>query len=99
MTTATIALAELAEKGADIDVQTRVVQAVQAIAQSDQSHGLIAIVSHGAVGTLLYCHLAAEPIDRRRDQPANGGDNWFRFSMSPNRVLDWWPAIDGLQQP
>ncbi|MCZ4313903.1 phosphoglycerate mutase family protein [Comamonadaceae bacterium G21597-S1] len=77
-----------------IDAQRRIVAAVQAVVDADTSEGLIAIVSHGAVGTLLYCHLAGEPIDRRRDQPANGGGNFFRFSMTPPRVQDWWQAVD-----
>lgn len=77
-----------------IDAQRRIVDAVSAIARSDTSDGSIAIVSHGAVGTLLYCHLAHEPIDRRRDQPANGGGNYYRFTMAPPRALGWWQAID-----
>jgi broad specificity phosphatase PhoE len=44
-----------------IDAQTRIVRAVERI----ESKGPTAIVSHGAVGTLLYCHLAGKPIDRR----------------------------------
>ncbi|MEZ5637955.1 MAG: hypothetical protein R3E92_12510 [Burkholderiaceae bacterium] len=51
-------------------------------------------LSHGAVGTLLYCHLAGKPIDRRWDQPANGGGNFFRFTMAPPRALGWWKPID-----
>ena len=57
----------------------------------------VAIVSHGAVGTLLYCHLAGEPINRRRDQPANGGGNFFAFSLSPPRAHGWWQAIDAAR--
>ena len=41
------------EKAAD--AQARVVNAVLSVAAKDQSKGSIAIVSHGAVGTLLYC--------------------------------------------
>ena len=77
-----------------IDAQRRIVTAVQDIVASDSSDGLIAIVSHGAVGTLLYCHLAGESIDRRWDQPANGGGNFFGFSMTPPRVRGWWQAVD-----
>ncbi|MEO7937635.1 MAG: histidine phosphatase family protein [Burkholderiaceae bacterium] len=77
-----------------IDAQRRIVGAVNAIAVSDTGEGTIAIVSHGAVGTLLYCHLAQEPINRRRDQPANGGGNYYRFTMAPPQVRGWWQAID-----
>ncbi len=56
--------------------------------------GAVAIVSHGAVGTLLYCHLSGAAIDRRWDQPANGGGNYFAFSLLPPGVHGWWQAID-----
>ncbi len=79
-----------------IDAQRRIVAAVEAIVDADTSDGLIAIVSHGAVGTLLYCHLAGEPIDRRWDQPANGGGNFYRFSMTPPSVQGWWQAVDAV---
>lgn len=76
------------------DAQARIVAAVSGIAQAHRDPGAVAIVSHGAVGTLLYCHLAGEPIDRRRDQPPNGGGNYFAFTMAPPRALGWWQAID-----
>ena len=77
-----------------VDAQARIVQAVRSIVLADRSDGVIAIVSHGAVGTLLYCHLAGEPIDRRRDQPANGGGNYFGFTLSARQVDGWWRPID-----
>jgi broad specificity phosphatase PhoE len=82
------------EKAAD--AQARIVTAVHAIADADQSNGSIAIVSHGAVGTLLYCHLTSQEISRRRDQPPNGGGNYFAFKLNPNRVFSWWKAIDEI---
>lgn len=77
-----------------MDAQARVVGAVQALAAADTSTGLIAIVSHGAVGTLLYCHLAGHAIARKWDQPPNRGGNFFRFSLQPIGVAAWWQAID-----
>jgi broad specificity phosphatase PhoE len=77
-----------------VDAQARIVRAVQAIFETDQTAGAIAIVSHGAVGTLLYCHLAGEPIARRWDQPPNGGGNFYRFTLSPRAVHSWWRTID-----
>jgi broad specificity phosphatase PhoE len=77
-----------------IDAQSRIVQAVERISGQDKSAGAIAIVSHGAVGTLLYCHLAGEPIVRRWDQPPNGGGNYYRFTRSPRRAFSWWRAFD-----
>ena len=77
-----------------IDAQARIVRAVEGIAKTDKTSGAIAIVSHGAVGTLLYCHLAGEPIARRWDQPPNGGGNFYSFTLSPRAVHSWWRAID-----
>ena len=73
-----------------IDAQARVVRAVESI----ESNATVAIVAHGAVGTLLYCHLAGEPISRRWDQPPNGGGNYYAFTLSPRQVFSWWRAFD-----
>jgi broad specificity phosphatase PhoE len=78
------------------DAQARIVKAVISIADSDQSPGLIAVVSHGAVGTLLYCHLAEEAISRRWDQPPNNGGNFYPFQIGPDRVFSWWQPIDEI---
>lgn len=79
-----------------VDAQARVVAAVDGIAAAvPPGEGRVAIVAHGAVGTLLYCHLAGIPIDRRWDQPANGGGNWFHFTLRPEKAtLGWWQALD-----
>jgi broad specificity phosphatase PhoE len=79
-----------------IDAQFRIVGAVERIANEDKSDGSIAIVSHGAVGTLLYGHLAGQPIARRWDQPPNGGGNFYRFSLSPPKAYSWWRPIDDI---
>src|SRR5688500_846734 len=64
-----------------VDAQARIVRAVEQIAAQDKTTGAVAVISHGAVGTLLYCHLAGEPIARRWDQPPNGGGNYYRFTL------------------
>lgn len=76
--------------------QQRIVEAVHALARADTSTGLIAIVSHGAVGTLLHCHLTGQPISRRWDQPPNGGGNFYMFELNPARALGGWQAIDDV---
>ena len=76
------------------DAQIRIVNAVASIHQQDQSMGDIAIVSHGAVGTLLYCHLTSQPISRRWDQPPNSGGNFYTFTLQPPIAKNWWAAID-----
>jgi broad specificity phosphatase PhoE len=78
------------------DAQSRIVSAVRSLAAADTSDGLIAIVSHGAVGTLLYCHLAGVPIARQWDQPPNRGGNFYPFALSPDSVAHGWRPIDVL---
>lgn len=74
--------------------QARIVAAVTRIAGAERCEGTLAFVSHGAVGTLLWCHLADEPISRTRDQPPNGGGNWFAFDWPARGVESWWQPID-----
>jgi len=66
-----------------IDAQRRIVATVERLLATENTPGAVAIVSHGAVGTLLYCALAGKKIDRKWDQPPNGGGNYFRFSLFP----------------
>jgi broad specificity phosphatase PhoE len=80
-----------------IDAQHRIRTAVDELIASDASSGHIAIVSHGAVGTLLYCSLSRLPIDRQWDQPPNGGGNYFPFSLVPREIHSWWKPFDGDQ--
>jgi broad specificity phosphatase PhoE len=55
----------------------------------------IAIIGHGGTGTLLYCHLAGLPIDRRYEQPATNGGSWFAFDRMSRKLLnDGWQSID-----
>ncbi len=77
-----------------VDAQARITSAVTKLAAEDQSPGAIAIVSHGAVGTLLYIALAGKEISRLYDQPPNSGGNYFRFSLAPPQVHCWWLPID-----
>jgi broad specificity phosphatase PhoE len=77
------------------DAQARIVAAVRSIERQDASGGPIAVVAHGAVGTLLYCALSGVPISRRWDQPANGGGNFYRFTLNPPAAHSGWRPIDG----
>jgi broad specificity phosphatase PhoE len=78
-----------------VDAQVRIVGAVgQAVSQTSEWAD-IAIVGHGGAGTLLYCHLAGLPIDRRYDQPATNGGNWFAFDRASRKLLcHGWQSID-----
>jgi len=76
------------------DAQKRIVQAVSDITKSQTDNTSIAIVSHGAVGTLLLCHLNNWCISRAHDQPGGGGGNYFSFAMNTSVVHHGWVAID-----
>lgn len=80
-----------------VDAQARICNAVSALALSDETHGAIAIVSHGAVGALLYCKLSGVPISRQWDQPPTRGGNYFSFALNPVAVFSGWRAYDGVQ--
>ena len=77
-----------------VDAQNRIVGAVKNIVQSQTEDSAVGIVSHGAVGTLLLCHLNQWNISREYDQPGNGGGNYFSFSKSTFKVNHGWVAID-----
>lgn len=77
-----------------VGAQKRIVETVHDIVSRDTSAGSIAIVSHGAVGTLLYCHLSGQPISRQWDQPANGGGNYYRFSRTMGELDSWWRPVN-----
>ncbi len=78
------------------DAQARILHAVTTIAAHDTTDGAIAIVSHGAVGTLLYCALTGKPISRAWDQPPTGGGNFFAFHLAPPVVHGHWQPLDEL---
>lgn len=80
------------------DAQQRIVRAVSAIEQHDTRGGSIAIVSHGAVGTLLYCYLTGKPISRAWDQPPNGGGNFYAFTLTPPHADAGWAAVDHIAE-
>lgn len=73
-----------------IDAQTRIVSAVRKIVRR-HSGGDLAIVTHGGVGTLLWCRLADVPIDRRHDQPGQG--YYWRADVTTLQPLHGWRAI------
>lgn len=76
------------------DAQSRIVRTTNKILQNKNSKAVTAIVSHGAVGTLLMCYLNNWPISRQHDQPGNGGGNFFSFESSMDAIHSGWLAID-----
>ena len=77
--------------------QKRIVEAVNKICTEDDSQAAIAIVSHGAVGALMLCHLADYPIARKYDQPGAGGGNYYSFELEAMRLIHEWRPIDDVE--
>lgn len=69
--------------------QARIVSAVFEVVAADGGSGAVAIVSHGAVGAFLLCHLSACQIARKHDQPGSGGGNYFVFTRGMKLVHGW----------
>ena len=77
-----------------IDAQRRIAEAVNRAISLAAADTDMAIISHGAVGALLLCHLKGVPISRREDQPTGGGGNIYSFDLATRRLLTGWHRID-----
>ena len=58
---------------------------------------LAVFCGHGAVGTLLKCHVAGRPIARREDQGHSGnpgGGNCFVFDLAAGVLHSEWTALE-----
>jgi broad specificity phosphatase PhoE len=77
--------------------QARIVSAFEQALSQIREAADIAIVGHGGTGTLLYCHLAGLPIDRRYDQPPTNGGNWFAVGHTSRKLLHHgWRSVDAV---
>lgn len=76
------------------DAQKRIVARYNFHRRNHPDFDLI-FVGHGAVGTLLYCYLAGEKIDRKFDQTGGGG-NFFKIDMASQHALCHWQPIEHL---
>lgn len=70
--------------------QGRIVKTVSKIVEGHDDKDL-AIVTHGAVGTLLWCHLSGTNIDRSYDQPGQG--HFWTADLETLRPDTGWCAI------
>ncbi|MCF6319472.1 MAG: histidine phosphatase family protein [Proteobacteria bacterium] len=59
--------------------------------KSIKTNGDIAIISHGAVGTLLYCAINNLDIDRIHDQPKQG--SYWTYCPLGKKTLHSWKSI------
>lgn len=81
--------------------QARIVLAVtNALAEHDPRNPVV-FAGHGAVGTLLKCHLGGRTIDRREDQRRLAdpdGGNLFVFRLSDRALLSDWMPMERLPE-
>ncbi|RVU35989.1 histidine phosphatase family protein [Hwanghaeella grinnelliae] len=73
-----------------IDAQCRIEKAAGRIL-AQESDGDVAVVAHGAVGTLLLCSYLKQPISRAADQPYQG--HYWLASLPDLEVLHPWLPI------
>ncbi|HEV2158882.1 histidine phosphatase family protein [Bradyrhizobium sp.] len=78
-----------------IDAQARIVCEAEAVLSRNRA-GDVLFVGHGAVGTLLFCHVAGRPIDRAYDQPAGGG-HVFAFARETRQILHGWRRLEEIE--
>jgi len=84
------------------DAQARIVAAVVAVLERHDLTAPIAFAGHGAVGTLLKCHLGGRPISRAEDQRRigdPGGGNVFVFRFADLALLTDWVAMEKFELP
>lgn len=81
--------------------QTRIVLAVETVLETEllrrssaSGRGDIAIVAHGAVGTLYLLHLMNEPIAFHHLQPGRDGGHYFCFDAATRALRHAWLRID-----
>lgn len=81
-----------------VDAQERIVSAVRAVTATLPDGTAAVFCGHGAVGTLLKCHVANRPIARSQDQrfmADPGGGNGYVFDLAAGQLLcDWTPLED-----
>jgi broad specificity phosphatase PhoE len=77
-----------------IDAQARIVREAEAVLTRNRP-GDVLFVGHGAVGTLLFCHIAGHPIDRAYDQPAGGG-HVFAFTRDGRKIVHGWRKMEEI---
>lgn len=92
------------EKSADgweraIDAQTRIVETVRTALRSVPPGVPVIFCGHGAVGTLLKCHLGQRAISRSEDQSRHanrGGGNGFLFDPMSGALKTEWMEMEAL---
>jgi broad specificity phosphatase PhoE len=83
------------------DAQARVVAAFEAALAGHDVKAPVIFAGHGAVGTLLKCHLGQREIARSEDQRRigdPGGGNVFVVRLRDRALLSDWMAMETLPE-
>lgn len=81
------------------DAQRRIVDTVLSALRSVPPDTAVIFCGHGAVGTLLKCHLGVRKIARSEDQSRHGhrgGGNAFLFDVTGTALHSEWMAMEDL---
>jgi broad specificity phosphatase PhoE len=73
------------------DAQERISEAVDRILSLRTGDGDTALISHGAVGTLLLCQYLGVAITRAHDQPSQG--HFWCFDAQTRQVIHTWRPL------
>lgn len=82
-----------------VDAQGRIVGAVLSALGDVPPDRPVIFCGHGAVGTLLKCHLGQRKIARSEDQSRHGhhgGGNGFLFDFAAGTLLTEWMPMEAL---
>jgi len=82
-----------------IDAQARIVASVTTALASVPSDAHVIFCGHGAVGTLLKCHVGRRAISRDEDQSrigVLGGGNGFAFDLGAGQLLTDWTPMEAI---
>ncbi|KQT48332.1 phosphoglycerate mutase family protein [Devosia sp. BK] len=82
-----------------VDAQQRIVSTVLMALKSVPPDTPVIFCGHGAVGTLLKCHLGKRAIARSEDQSRHanrGGGNAFLFDAESQELLSEWLEMEAL---
>ena len=76
-----------------VDAQARIVAGLADLLTVPTPYdGDVVVIGHGGVGTLWYCHLTGQSIDRRHDQPGQG--HYYTVDRDTGAVHHPWHPID-----
>lgn len=81
------------------DAQRRIAETVLSALKSVPPDTAVVFCGHGAVGTLLKCHLGGRKIARIEDQSRHGhrgGGNAFVFDVTGTALHSEWMAMEDL---